>query len=149
MLQVRLGTCRTPVFAFDGKKYYTTCVCIANSLCNYFVYRETTGFSRRKKAPNRRGWCACLEGQFGWRWRPVGLPFDFVSVDLADQRPDVECAVAAREASDARGQEQDGKGGEEQLRMHQCGRAGAGPGVFWLDLDYGHLDLLDLDDGGA
>ena len=102
-----------------------------------------------KKASNRRGWCACLEGQFGRRWRPVGLPLDFVSVDLVDQRSDVERGVAAREGADARRQEQDGEGGEEQLRVHQCGRASGGPGVLLLDLDYGQLDLLDLDDGGA
>lgn len=91
----------------------------------------------------------CLEGKFGWRRAPVDLPLDFVSVDLLDQRPDIERGVAAREAADARRQEQDGKGREEQLRVHQCGRACAGPGVFWLDLDHGQLDLLDFDDGGA
>ena len=90
-----------------------------------------------------------LEGEFRRRWWRIDLPFDFVSVDLADQRRDIEGGVTAREASDTRRQEQYGKGGKEQLRMLQRGRAGAGPGVFWLDLDYGHLDLLDLDDGGA
>lgn len=74
------------------------------------------------------------------------LPLDFVSVNLVDQRPDIERRVATREAADARRQEQDGKGREEQLRMHQGGRAGAGPSVFWLDLDHGQLDLPDLDD---
>lgn len=120
---------------------------MANSLCNYFVYRETIGFDRRKKASNRRGWCGCLEGQFGRRWTPVSLPFDFVSVDLADQWRDIERGVASREAADARRQKQDGEGGEEHLRMRQRGRAGAGPGMIWLDLDHGQLDLLDLDYG--
>ena len=90
-----------------------------------------------------------LEGEFRRRWWQIDLPFDFVSVDLADQRSDVERGVAAREPADTRRQEQNGKGGEEQLRMHQRGRAGAGPGMIWLDLNYGQLNLLNLDDGGA
>lgn len=77
------------------------------------------------------------------------MPFEFVSVDLADQRLDVERGVAAREATDARRQEQDRESGEEQLRSLQRGRASAGPGVIWLDLDHGQLNLLDLDDGGV
>lgn len=96
-----------------------------------------------------KGWYKHLEGQFGRWWRPVGLPFNFVSVDLVDQPPDIERGVVARESADARRQEQDGNGGEEQLRMPQRGRAGAGPCEFWLDLDHGQLDLLDLDDSGA
>ena len=107
------------------------------------------GFNGRKKAPNHRGWYACLEGEFGRRWRPVGLPFDFVSVDLVDQRPDIERRVAAREAADARRQQHDGKGGEEQLRMLQCCRASGRPGVLWLDLDHGQLNFFDVDDRGA
>lgn len=102
-----------------------------------------------EKKPRSRGEHAYLEWQFGWWRAPVDLPFDLVSVDLADQRRDIEGGVAAREAADARRQQQDGKSGEEQLRMLQRGRAGAGPGVLWLDLDYGQLDLLNLDDGGA
>ena len=76
----------------------------------------------------------------------MDLPLDLVSVDLVDQRRDVERRVATREAADARRQEQDGKGREEQLRMHQRGRAGAGPGMFWLNPDHGQLGLLDVDD---
>ena len=91
----------------------------------------------------------CLERQFGRRWAPVSLPFDFVSIDLADQWRDIERGVASRKAADAWRQQQDGEGREEQLRSHQRGRSSAGPGVFWLDLDHGYLDLLDLNYGGA
>lgn len=119
---------------------------MANSLCNYFVYRETIGFDGRKKASNRRGWCGCLEGQFGRRWAPVSLPFDFVSVDLADQRFDIERGVAARKAADARRQQQNRKGRKVTLCTHQRGWGGGRPGMFWLDLDHGQLGLLDVDD---
>ena len=79
----------------------------------------------------------------------MGLPFDFVSVYLADQRPKVECGVAARKATDARRQQQDGKSREEPLRMEQGGRASGRPSMLRLDLDHGQLNLLDLGDGGA
>lgn len=79
----------------------------------------------------------------------MDLPFDLVSVDLADQRRDIEGGVAAREAAYTRRQQKDGKGGEECLRTHQRGRAGGRPGVLWLDLDHGQLNSLDLDYGGA
>lgn len=33
--------------------------------------------------------------------------------------------------------------------MQQGGRASRRPGMLWLDLDHGQLNLLDLDYGGA
>lgn len=78
----------------------------------------------------------------------MGLPLDFVSVDLADQWRDIKRGVAARKAADAWRQQQDGKSREEPLRMKQGSRAGGRPSVFWLDPNHGQLDLLDLDDGG-
>ena len=79
----------------------------------------------------------------------MGLPFDFICVDLADQLPDVERGVAAREAADSRRQEQDGECGEERLRSLQRGRTRGRPGMLWLNSDHGQPDFLDLDDGGA
>ena len=98
MLRALLGTCRTPVFACSMTNISPT----ANTMSTVGLINIEIFIDGRKKASNRRGWYACLEGQFGRRWRPEGLPFDFVSVDLVDQRSDVERGVAAREAADAR-----------------------------------------------
>lgn len=120
----------------------------ANALSTVGLINIEIFIDVRKKASNRRGWSGCLEGQFGRRWPAVSLPSDFVSVDLADQRSDVEGGVAAGEAADAWRQQQNREGREEPLCMQQGRRAGGRPGMLWLDLDHGQLDLLDLDDGG-
>lgn len=106
-----------------------------------------------EKIPGHAGFAgggeAVLEGEL-WLWRQVvQLPVDLVSVDLGDQRADIELGVAAGEAADARGQQQDGVGREELPRMCEHCRAGGRPGVYRLDLDYGHVHVLNLDDGGA
>ena len=121
----------------------------ANAVSTVRLIKSEIFIDRRKKASNRRGWDAYLKRQFGWQRRPVVLPDDFVSINLADQRRDIERGIASRKATDARRQQQNRKGREEPLRMEQCGLASGWPGMLWLDLDHGQLNLLDLDDGCA
>lgn len=113
---------------------------------NFLFCAELMGNVRAKKSPDQRGCQRNLKGQYGRRWPPVWSPGDFVSVNLADQWRDIERGVASRKAADAWRQQQNRQGREEPLCMEQGGRAIGRPGMLWLDLDHGQLDLLDVND---